>query len=382
MPAALLVGNFVIGTSVVAPAGILNELSHGLNVSIRVASYLIAFGSVVLCVGSPLTSWLLSRVDRRLAMSAAMLLIAVAHLASAFVTTFESLLAIRMVMLLAAAFFTPQAASVAGVIAPPEKRAGTVAFVFIGWSLALAAGVPLVTAIASHYGWQTSYLAIGGLGLVCFVHLALALPSRLSTPSVDLQSWSKLFRSADILALLAISAIFACGQFMVLTFVAPLMVKLGKTDADGISLTIALYGFAGIVGSVVAARIVGSVGPFLTSLIFAGSAALGMAVWSLTAGAFLPMLAGVVIWGLGFSAVNSLQLARLVVVAPALSAGAVALNSSVLYVGQSIGSTVGGILFERGQLVTIGYVATAIMLMGICVLLTTRPRPEEARATA
>ena len=164
---------------------------------------------------------------------------------------------------------------------------------------------------------------------------------------------------------------------MVLTFIAPLLVLLGKTNADGISLAIALYGIAGIVGSIVAARIVGPVGPFATSLIFAGSAATGMAAWSIGAGAFLAMLAACGNWGFGFSAINSLQQARLVLAAPALSAGAVALNTSVLYIGQSIGSTVGGVLFERGQYVLIGYLATAIMLAGVCVLLTTRPRKEE-----
>ena len=381
VPTALLVGNFVIGTSVVAPAGILNELSQDLNVSIRVASYLIAFGSAVLCIGSPLMSWVTSSLDRRLALAGAMLVIAVTHIASAFVTTFEPLLAIRMVMLLAAAFFTPQAASLAGVVAAPEKRASTVAYVFIGWSLALAVGVPLITAIASRYGWQASFLAIGAIGLVCFVFLCFAVPARFITPPVDLKAWGELFRSPPILTLLAISAIFACGQFMVLTFIAPLLVLLGKTNADGISLAIALYGIAGIVGSIVAARIVGPVGPFATSLVFAGSVATGMAAWSIGAGAFLAMLAGVVIWGFGFSAINSLQQARLVLAAPALSAGAVALNTSVLYIGQSVGSTVGGILFERGQYVPIGYLATAIMLGGICVLLTTRPR-KEARAGA
>ena len=165
VPTALLVGNFVIGTSVVAPAGILNELSSDLDVSIRVASYLIAFGSAVLCIGSPAMSWLTEQSRPpagdgrgRCCWSR------VTHIASAFVTSFESLLAIRMVMLLAAAFFTPQAASLAGVVAPPEKRASTVAYVFIGWSLALALGVPLMTAIASRYGWQASYLTIGAIG--------------------------------------------------------------------------------------------------------------------------------------------------------------------------------------------------------------------------
>lgn len=380
VPIALLIGNFVIGTSVVAPAGILNELSSDLHVSIREASYLIAFGSAVLCIGSPVMSWLTSNLDRRLALAGAMLVIALAHIASAFVTTFWSLLAIRMVMLLAAAFFTPQAASLAGVVAVPEKRASAVAFVFIGWSLALALGVPLVTVIASRYGWPASYLAIGAIGMACFVLLCFAVPGRFITPPVDLRTWAALFRSPLILTLLAITAIIACAQFMVLTFIAPLLVLLGKTDADGISRAILLFGVAGFTGSIVAARIVGPIGPFTTSLFFAGAVATGMAAWSVGSGAFLTMLPGVLIWGFGFSAINSLQQARLVLAAPALSAGAVALNTSVLYIGQAAGSTMGGILFEHGQYLPIGYVATAIMIGALGVLSTTKPRNEASAA--
>jgi DHA1 family inner membrane transport protein len=384
VPTALLVGNFVMGTCVVGPAGILNELSRDLDVSIRVASYLIAFGSAVLCIASPATSWLMSNIDRRLAMSGAMLLVAVAHIASAFVTSFEGLLAIRMVMLLGAAFFTPQSASLAGIIAPPEKRASTVAYIFIGWSMALALGVPLMTAVASRYGWQASYLMVGAIGLACFVFLCFALPARFMAPPIDVRAWSQLFRSGPILMLLLITSIIACAQFMIMTFLAPLLVLLGKSTADGISLTILIFGTASIIGSIIAARIVGVVGPFATSLIFATLVVTGMAVWTTSAGAgaFVPMLGGALIWGLGFSAVNSMQQARLVLTAGDLGAGAVALNTSVLYIGQSIGSTIGGVLFERGEYLVIGWLAIAVMVAGIGVLLTTRPRNEEVRAGA
>lgn len=380
IPTALLLGNFVVGTSVVAPAGILDELSRDLDVSIRQASYLIAFGSALLCFASPLMSWATSSLDRRVALAGAMLVIAVSQVASAFVTTFWALLAIRLVMLLAAALVTPQAASIAGIIARPEKRASTVAFVFIGWSFALALGVPLATAIASRYGWPASYLTIGAMAAVCFVAFVLALPARFITPPVDLKSWAELFRSPPILTLLAISGIFACAQFMVLTFIQPLLLLVGKTDADGVVLTIMLYGTAGLAGSIVAARIVGPIGAFAASLVFAGAVAAGMAVWSAGSGFLLAMMIGAVIWGFGFTATNSLQQARLVLAAPSLSAGSIALNTSVLYIGQSVGSTIGGILYERGHYLPIGYLATAIMLAGLCVLLTTRPREVGAKA--
>ncbi len=60
---ALMLGNFVTGISVLAPAGMLRELSAGLDVTIRDAGLLVTFGAIVLCIGSPLTAWL-DRPDR------------------------------------------------------------------------------------------------------------------------------------------------------------------------------------------------------------------------------------------------------------------------------------------------------------------------------
>ena len=47
-PTALMLGNLVTGCSVLAPAGMLPELSAGLGVSIHAAGLLITFGAVTL----------------------------------------------------------------------------------------------------------------------------------------------------------------------------------------------------------------------------------------------------------------------------------------------------------------------------------------------
>ena len=60
-PTALMLGNIVTGCWVLAPAGMLSELSGELGVSIRDAGLLITFGAVMLCIGSPVTAWLTSR---------------------------------------------------------------------------------------------------------------------------------------------------------------------------------------------------------------------------------------------------------------------------------------------------------------------------------
>jgi len=153
-PTALMLGNIVTGCSVLAPAGMLSELSSGLEVTIRDAGLLITFGAIMLCIGSPLTAWLTSRIERRTLLTATLAGLALTNAASALAPDYAILLIIRLIMLVVGALYTPQAAGTAALIVRPEKRGSTIAYIFLGWSLAAAVGLPLITFIASRYGWR------------------------------------------------------------------------------------------------------------------------------------------------------------------------------------------------------------------------------------
>ena len=62
---SLMLGNLTTGVSVLAPAGMLIELSNDLGVTVYQAGLLITLGAIVLGVGSPVTAWLTSRFERR-----------------------------------------------------------------------------------------------------------------------------------------------------------------------------------------------------------------------------------------------------------------------------------------------------------------------------
>ena len=126
-PTALMLGNIVTGCSVLAPAGMLRELSDGLDVSITTAGLLITFGAVVLCIGSPVTAWLTSRVERRTLLTATLLVLGFTNAASAFAPDYASLLALRLIMLAVGALYTPQAVGTAALIVPEQKRGSTIA---------------------------------------------------------------------------------------------------------------------------------------------------------------------------------------------------------------------------------------------------------------
>jgi DHA1 family inner membrane transport protein len=373
-PTALMLGNIVTGCSVLAPAGMLSELSGDLDVTIRDAGLLITFGAIMLCIGSPLTAWLTSRIERRTLLTATLAVLALANAASAVAPDYLSLLVIRLIMLAVGALYTPQAAGAAALIVPPEKRGSTIAYIFLGWSLAAAVGLPLITFIASRYGWRSVYGGIGLIGCFSFLLLAWRLPGGLVGSPVDLKTWGDVGRNRMIVLLLSITTLQMSGQFVVFTFMAPLLTKLTHAGPDAVGLVFALYGVFGFVGIAIATRIVDSWGAYKTSVLFTVLMLTGVTGWALSAGNYPLMACSVAIWGLGFASTNSMQQVRLVGAEPALASASVSLNTSVLYVGQAVGSAIGGVLYARELLYSTGYVAMGFVALALMVVILTKPR--------
>src|ERR1700736_52791 len=373
-PTALMLGNIVTGCSVLAPAGMLSELSSGLGVTIRDAGLLITFGAIILCIGSPLTAWLTSRIERRRLLTATLAVLALTNAASAFAPDYISLLVIRLIMLAVGVLYTPQAAGTAALIVPAEKRGSTIAYIFLGWSLAAAIGLPLIAFIASRYGWRVVYGSIGLIGCFSFLLLLWRLPGGLVGAPVDLKTWAEVGRDRMIVLLLSITTLQMSGQFVVFTFMGPLLTKLTHAGPDAVGLVFAIYGVFGFIGIAIATRIVDSWGAYKTSVLFTVLMLTGVTGWALSAGIYPLMACSVAIWGLGFASTNSMQQVRLVGAAPALASASVSLNTSVLYVGQAIGSAIGGVLYARDLLYGAGYVAMGFVALALVIVTLTRPR--------
>jgi predicted MFS family arabinose efflux permease len=371
-PSALMFGNIVTGCSVLAPAGMLIELSSDLGITVHAAGLLITFGAAMLCIGSPLTAWLTSWIERRTLLTVTLAVLALTNFASAFAPDYTFLLIIRLIMLGIGALYTPQAAGTAALIVSPEKRGSTIAYVFLGWSLAAAVGLPLITFVASRYGWRTVYGGIGAVGAFSFFLLAWRLPAGLIGARVDLKTWTDVGRNRAIVVLLLITTLQMSGQFVVFTFMGPLLTKLTHVGPDAVGLVFALYGTCGVIGVAVASRIVDSWGAYKTSVLFTCLMLTGITGWALSAGIYPLMACSVAIWGLGFASTNSMQQVRLVGAAPALASASVSLNTSVLYVGQAIGSATGGLLYAHDLLYGSGYAAMAFVTLALIVMISTR----------
>ncbi|MEJ2625507.1 MAG: MFS transporter [Pseudolabrys sp.] len=341
---ALMLGNVFIGLAVLGPAGMMAPMAHGLHVGIHDIGLLVTYGAVVLCIGSPLIAWLTTRVDRRVLLVVALALVALFQAASALAPNYATMVLLRLLLVGVAAVYTPQAAATIALIVPERERASAIAVVFLGWSLAIAGGLPLVTFIATHAGWRAAFGVLGAASVLGALLVAISVPRGLQGWPLSLGSFGTIARSGRIMAILMITLIQTSGQFTVFVYLAPLLKGLAGAGPAVAGAFFAMYGAVGLIGFT------------------------GLLVWAVGAGWLMAMGVGVVLWALGFSAINSMQQARLAAAAPDLASASIALNSSMLYVGQAIGSAIGGVLYATGHLVAAGYVATALVAAGGALL--------------
>src|SRR4051794_31624905 len=303
----LMTGNIAIGLAVLAPAGMLAELAEGLNVGVHDAGLLVTYGAVVLCIGSPVMAWLTTRIDRRVLLVATLVAVALGQAASALAPNYAIILIVRLAMLALAAIYTPQAAATIGLIVPEKERPSAIAFVFLGWSLAIACGLPLITLLATTAGWRAAYGVLGGASAVVALLVWLTLPSGLTGKPLSLSSFATIARNKRLVSILAVTLLQTCGQFTVFVYLAPLLRRLIGADDLTVEGFFAFYGVVGLCGNLLATAVVTALGTEVTLALFMTSTFIGMGLWSVGAGLFVAAAGGIFFWALGFAAINSMQ---------------------------------------------------------------------------
>lgn len=344
---ALCFGNFVIGTGTLIVPGMLSALAQGLGVSLPVAGQLISAFAFTVCVGAPLLAVATSRVDRRALLAATQLLFFAGHVAAALAPSFLPLLAARVVTSAGAALFTAQAAATCALLVPPQERGRAIAFVFLGWSVASVAGMPLGAYVSETLGWRAGFLLVAGGALAAAAAVRLCLPGGLKTAPIDRAMWRSLLTDRIMLAVIAVTAIQVAAQFTILSYVVPAMKALVEVTPAAISALLAAFGIAGVLGNAFAGRLIDRFGA--AAVVTGGILAMlaGHLVWPWSTGEPALLALALLVWGLGCFAANSAQQARLAGMSPALAPVSIAMNTSALYLGQAAGAALGGAALAR-----------------------------------
>ncbi|VTU29672.1 MFS transporter [Variovorax sp. RA8] len=365
---ALLFGNFVIGAGLQVVAGTLQDLSRSLGVSVATAGQLISIAAVVVCVAAPFAAWFGRGRDMRRLLALALLWYGIGHAACAAATGHLGLGVARALSMLAAAFFTPQAAAAMVVMSPPRERASAIAFIFIGWSASAVIGAPVSSFVGEVLGWRHAFGLIAGLALLAAAVLWRSMPSGVKTPPVSAAAWKAALRDPALMAVVLVTALQGAGQFTVLSYFLPFCKQVLQATAAQVSLAYLWFGALGVTGNVLLVRLVGRMGPGRSVNVVLCAIAASLACWPLVT--TMPALLVVIVpWALACFASNSAQQARLGHLAPQLTPALMAMNTSAIYLGQALGAAGGGALLASNGMGALSWAGLAWMLAALALSL-------------
>jgi len=344
---ALCLGNFVIGTGTLIVPGMLPQLSEGLGVSLPVAGQLVTAFAAATCIGAPLLAGATSRIDRRVLLIAMQLVFVAGHLGAALLSSFWPMLAVRVLTSVGAALYTAQAASAAALLVPSAERGRAIAFVFLGWSVASVAGVPLGSYVAAVWGWREGFALVAAGAALGAAGVWLFVPRGLHVQAASAAMWRSLLRDPAAMAIVGVTALFAAAGFGLFAYIVPAAKSFLGASPEMVSGLLGAFGVAGLAGNMLAVRYMDRVGPANVVMFCLVAMLAAHLLWPWSQGSVALVALVMFGCGLGVFACNSSQQARLAAMAPAAAPVSIALNSSAIYLGQAFGPAAGGILIAH-----------------------------------
>ncbi|ANW16741.1 MFS transporter [Streptomyces clavuligerus] len=350
MPLALLalaLGAFGIGMTEFVIMGLLPEVAADFGVSIPTAGYLVTGYALGVVAGAPLMTVLGARVTRRRMLMLLMGLFVVGNTVSALAPGYEVMLAGRIVASLTHGAFFGIGSVVAAELVAPGKRAGAIALMFTGLTVANVVGVPLGTFVGQAAGWRVTFLGVAALGLLGLLGVARLVPEMPRPEGVRLRDEVAALRDVQVLLAMAMTVLGFGGVFAALTYVAPMMTEVAGYSDASVTWLLVLFGIGMVVGNLVGGRYADRA---LMPLLYLslGALSLVLALFTVTAhNRFAAAVTITLIGGLGFATVPPLQ-KRVLDRAAGAPTLASAVNIGAFNLGNALAAWLGGLVISAG----------------------------------
>ncbi|MBA4862952.1 MFS transporter [Streptomyces sp. PSKA54] len=355
MPLALLalaIGAFGIGTTEFVIMGLLPEVASDFGVSIPTAGLLVTGYALGVVIGAPLMTVLGTKITRKRMLMLLMGLFIAGNLLSALAPAFGVMLAGRIVASLAHGAFFGIGSVVAADLVAPEKKAGAIAMMFTGLTVANVVGVPLGTLIGQNLGWRITFVLVAALGVIGLTGIARLVPDMPKAEGVHLRHELAAFRNVQVLLAMAMTVLGFGGVFAAITYIAPMMTHVAGFADGSVTWLLVLFGIGMVVGNLIGGKYADRA---LMPMLYAALGALAIVLGLFTVTAHAKVLAAVTIalvGALGFATVPPLQ-KRVLDQAHGAPTLASAVNIGAFNLGNALAAWLGGLVIDAG----LGYTA-------------------------
>lgn len=367
---ALAMGGFGIGLTEFVIMGLLPEVSADFEVTESVAGYLISGYALSVAIGAILLTAAVTRFERKKVLLSLMVLFIIGNLMSALAPSYEVMMGGRIVAALCHGAFFGIGSVVAADMVAPNKRAGAIAMMFAGLTIANVLGVPFGTLLGQQLGWRSTFWAITVIGVIALIGIAALVPTTpASTTGGGLRGELGAFRNKQVWLSIAITILGYGGMFGAFTYIAFTLTEVTGFATSSVPWLLILFGSGLFVGNFLGAK---AADRSLTKALVWILAILTVVliVFAATAESKVMTVISLFFMGaFGFATVPGLQMRIMnyASAAPTMASGA---NIAAFNVGNALGAWLGGITIAAGLGFTSPiWMGAAVTVAGLLVLL-------------
>lgn len=344
---ALAIGAFGIGTTEFVIMGLLPEIAAEFGVSIPSAGLLVTGYALGVVAGAPVMTILGTKINRKTMLMLLMGLFIAGNLLSAVAPAFGVMLAGRIVASLAHGAFFGIGSVVAAELVAPDKRAGAIAIMFTGLTVANIVGVPLGTFVGQAVGWRVTFGIVAALGVVGLVGVAKLVPDLPRPEGAHLRKELAAFRNVQVVLAMAMTVLGFGGVFAAITYIAPMMTEIAGYSSGAVTWLLVLFGIGMFLGNLTGGRFADrKLMPML--YVSLGGLAIVLALFTVTAHSKILAAATILLIGaLGFATVPPLQ-KRVLDQAHGAPTLASVVNIGAFNLGNALSAWLGGVVISAG----------------------------------
>ncbi|ABJ65035.1 MFS transporter [Levilactobacillus brevis] len=223
---------FMLGCNEFIVVGVLSDIAREFKIPVATVGYLVTIFATIYAISTPFITILTNRFSRYKTLMTLMVIFLIGNTLSGFAMNYGVLLLSRVVTAMVAGAIISLIMTFASTIAPREKRAGLVSWIFAGFSIASVFGVPIGTAISTSYSWHDAFYLISIISAITCVLLGWLLPRKVEQVQGSIKNQLVLLKDRRIYVGIALVLFTAATMYAYYTYIRPLL-----TTALGFSTT-------------------------------------------------------------------------------------------------------------------------------------------------
>lgn len=373
---ALAMAGFICIFTETIPAGLLTQMSVGLNVSEALTGQLItvyALGSLITVI--PLAIWTSTWSRRHVLLFTVfgfLLFNSITALSSNYFLTCIA----RFGAGCAAGLTWSLLAGYASRMVSPNKQGKAIAIAMIGAPIALSLGIPLGTWLGQMIGWKMTFLTMSILTIVLVIWIFIAVPDYPGQQHQEKTSILTVLKIPGVLSILAVVATWMIAHNLLYTYITPFLTFSHLQNY--VDRILFIFGITALLSIWFTGHLVDS---YLRNLVILSLFL--FAVISLLFGLFLYsewiVILSIAIWGMTFGGAATLIQTALVRAAGNYADVALSLNVVVWNGAIAMGGTLGGILLNQFGAQTFPWVMFFVLMIALSIALLSKSNGFKAK---